>query len=201
MAKQPTLPLYYNDISRTCSTWTDEEFGCYLRLLIEQWDKGFIPKDVNRLKRLSTSVENNWPLIKGKFIEVDGVLKNENMEAIRLNLKKHKEKQKENIAKRYENKEPEPVKEKTKVAAESIESREEKFKETLRPLIGEHPKERITKFFNYWSERTTGGKKMRFELQKTWELNKRLATWAGNENKNSNSNGNKLKDNTPIWRR
>lgn len=101
MAKQPTLPLYYNDISRTCSTWTDEEFGCYLRLLIEQWDKGYIPVDVNRLKRLSTSVETHWPLIKDKFTESNGVLQNLHMEEIREKLKKHSKNQKDNIAKRY----------------------------------------------------------------------------------------------------
>lgn len=103
MAKQPTLPLYYNDIARTCSTWTDEEFGCYMRLLIEQWDKGSIPKEESRLHRLATSVKKNWHLIKEKFEESDGVLKNAKMEEIRERISKHKEKQKTNVQNRYQN--------------------------------------------------------------------------------------------------
>ena len=91
MAKHPTLPLYYNDISRTCSTWTDEEFGCYMRLLMEQWDKGFIPKEPERIARLVTSFEKTWPILKDKFKEIDGVLKNERMEEVRVvDLKKPK---------------------------------------------------------------------------------------------------------------
>ena len=37
----------------------------------------------------------------------------------------------------------------------------------------------LTKFFNYWSEKDAKGK-MKFQLQKTWETSKRLATWSTN---------------------
>ena len=37
----------------------------------------------------------------------------------------------------------------------------------------------LTKFFNYWSEKDSKGK-MKFQLQKTWETSKRLATWSTN---------------------
>lgn len=35
-------------------------------------------------------------------------------------------------------------------------------------------------FFDYWSEPNPSGTKMRFELQKTWDINRRLARWARN---------------------
>lgn len=35
-------------------------------------------------------------------------------------------------------------------------------------------------FFDYWSEPNTSNTKMRFELQKTWDVNRRLARWARN---------------------
>lgn len=35
-------------------------------------------------------------------------------------------------------------------------------------------------FFDYWSEPNPSNTKMRFELQKTWDLNRRLARWARN---------------------
>lgn len=102
MAKDPIFPLYYNDIDRSTKTWTDEEFGAYMRLLMEQWDKGGIPKDYQRLTRIATSLDKNWPMLKEKFQEVDGQLKNLILEEHREKRLKHKQKQKENIQKRYQ---------------------------------------------------------------------------------------------------
>lgn len=102
MAKNPILPLYYNDIDRSTRTWSDEEFGAYMRLLIEQWDKGYLPNDYQKLTRLSTSLDRNWKFLKDKFPEVDGVLKNPVMEEIRAKRNKFSEKQKNNVQKRYQ---------------------------------------------------------------------------------------------------
>lgn len=102
MAKDPVFPLYYNDIDRSTKTWTDEEFGAYMRLLMEQWDKGGLPKDYQRLTRIATSLDTTWPLLKDKFVEVDGQLKNLVLEEHRDKRLKHKQKQKENIQKRYQ---------------------------------------------------------------------------------------------------
>lgn len=114
MAKDPICPIYYNDLLGSTRDWTDEEFGCYVRLLLEQWDKGKIPNphqnstknlpnDYQRLTRISTSVERNWELISTKFSEVDGGLANEVMEDIRTKRLKFKEKQSENRRKGYQN--------------------------------------------------------------------------------------------------
>lgn len=110
MAKDPIFPLYYNDIDRSTKTWTDEEFGAYMRLLMEQWDKGSLPKDYQRLTRIATSLDKNWPLLKDKFVDHDGVLKNVVLEEIREKRNKHKEKQKENVSKRYQKSTKQPTK-------------------------------------------------------------------------------------------
>jgi len=102
MAKDPILPLYYNDITTSTQDWTDEEFGAYMRLLIHQWRQGGLPNDYQRLTRIATSLPTTWPLIKQKFAEVDGMLKNPVMEEIREKRAKHKEKQSENVRKRYQ---------------------------------------------------------------------------------------------------
>jgi len=36
-------------------------------------------------------------------------------------------------------------------------------------------------FFGYWTERNSGGKSMAFEKQKTFDIARRLATWANNQ--------------------
>lgn len=59
--------------------------------------------------------------------------------------------------------------------------REEAFYKTLIPFVGKYEKDMIRRFFDFWSELNRSGTKMRFELQSTWELSKRLATWANKE--------------------
>ena len=47
----------------------------------------------------------------------------------------------------------------------------------------------LREFFDYWSEMNPSRTKMKFEQQPTWEVGKRLATWARND-KNYQRNGN-----------
>ena len=42
-------------------------------------------------------------------------------------------------------------------------------------------------FFEYWSETNPSNTKMKWELEKTWDLKKRLQRWANNNSKFSNS--------------
>lgn len=77
-------------------------------------------------------------------------------------------------------------------------SRKEAFYQSLIPFLGKYPKEMIRAFFDYWSELNKSGTKMRYELEKTWELPKRLATWANRERMPSKAEvGTVLKDNSP----
>lgn len=59
--------------------------------------------------------------------------------------------------------------------------RKDEFGKTLVPYMEKYDKEMIRAFFDYWSELNKSGTKMRYEMQKTWEVNLRLATWAKNE--------------------
>lgn len=102
MARNPILPLYYNDLTTSTQDWTDEEFGAYVRLLIHQWRQGGLPKDYQRLTRIATSLPTNWEMLKAKFPEVDGLLKNPVMEEIREKRAKHSEKQRTNVQNRYQ---------------------------------------------------------------------------------------------------
>lgn len=48
---------------------------------------------------------------------------------------------------------------------------------------GVYPDSMLREFFDYWSETNTNGKKMRKEMQKTFDVSKRLAKWASNADK------------------
>lgn len=60
-------------------------------------------------------------------------------------------------------------------------ARRNSFYDSLIPFINQYSKEMIRAFFDYWSELNKSGTKMRYELEKTWELPRRLVTWANRE--------------------
>lgn len=87
----------------------------------------------------------------------------------------------------------------------ATEKRKEKFYQELVPYVATYGKDMVRKFFDYWSETNKTKIRMRFETEKTWDLNLRLQTWArrnkefgtkqsdtalhGSENKNYNEGG------------
>lgn len=65
-------------------------------------------------------------------------------------------------------------------------SRKDSFYQSLIPFVGQYPKEMIRAFYDYWSELNKSETKMRYELEKTWELPLRLKTWSNKERKTYN---------------
>lgn len=59
-----------------------------------------------------------------------------------------------------------------------IELRESDFRREIDKYT--FPEAIKKEFFDYWTEPNKSGSKMRFELEKTWHLGRRLARWANN---------------------
>jgi len=63
-----------------------------------------------------------------------------------------------------------------------LSQRQKKFYDELVPHLdthgGQYPKEMIRAFYDYWSEPNRSKTKMRCELERTWDLPRRLKTWA-----------------------
>ena len=74
----------------------------------------------------------------------------------------------------------------------TIKERETEFKNSLRPYVEKYGKEMLNKFFLYWTEKKPKGRKMRFEMEKVFDIERRLTTW--NE-RNNNFNNNKTSEN------
>ena len=66
-------------------------------------------------------------------------------------------------------------------------TRENKFRLDANKFEDQYSLEMIESFCDYWTESKTNGKKMLFEMQKTFDISRRLKTW----NKRNISNGNK----------
>lgn len=89
--------FYYLRILVSCAGWKDDELGAYIKLLIHQFDKGFVPNDEKELKKLITSYKKNWQLLKIKFNEEEpGKLTNDVMKIVRAEFQEKKQKGKEN---------------------------------------------------------------------------------------------------------
>jgi hypothetical protein len=65
----------------------------------------------------------------------------------------------------------------------NIEERKLKFASTLEPYKSIYGNELLKDFFAYWTEPNKSQTKFKKELEKTWDLERRLATWVRNEKK------------------
>lgn len=63
----------------------------------------------------------------------------------------------------------------------TLEDRKKSFIENLRPHLEKYGKDTLNAFYQYWTETNEGGKKMRFEMEKVFEVAKRLAAWKSRE--------------------
>lgn len=63
-------------------------------------------------------------------------------------------------------------------SAKTFDERRQAFIDSLTPFIPTYGMEMVRAFADYWTEPNRSCSRMRFELQRTWSLPLRLATWA-----------------------
>ena len=99
------------------------------------------------------------------------------------NIKKERESEKRK-------KDPNPKPPKKQDMHSAIEARKEDFYNSLVPFVTTYGRDMIRSFFDYWSEYNRSQTKMRYELERTWQTSRRLATWASRDNNfKSRNNG------------
>jgi uncharacterized protein YdaU (DUF1376 family) len=79
----PYFPFYIHDFLSGVKYFSAEETGAYLLLLIEQWDKGFVPDDSKKLKVISKISEKKLKKILEKFEKRSDGYVNKKLEMIR----------------------------------------------------------------------------------------------------------------------
>ena len=60
----------------------------------------------------------------------------------------------------------------------SFEERKKQFWAELEHYVGKYERQSVLKFYYYWAEEMRGHKKMRWEIQKSWNTSYRLAAWS-----------------------
>jgi len=88
---------------------------------------------------------------------------------------------KEKLSYESKKKNSEEIKKERDAAIAATLSRRDLFYTSLTPFLEKYDKQMLREFFDYWSELTKSQTQMRFEKQPTWEVSKRLATWASKE--------------------
>lgn len=98
--------------------------------------------------------------------------------------------EKESDTKKEEEKNP--LKEKLSIESKKkstpLNDRKDKFYNDLIPYVKTYGKDMIRDFYDYWSEANRSATKMRWEQERTWELNLRLKYWAKRDNKYGRNN-------------
>lgn len=64
---------------------------------------------------------------------------------------------------------------------DNLAARKLKFSHTLEPFLEKYGKDLLNDFYGYWTEPNASKSKFRRELEKTWDIDRRLATWAKND--------------------
>jgi hypothetical protein len=169
---------------------TFDEVGKYIRILCHQADKGSLSEE--QLKRICAGKIPEI-IMQKLLIDDNGNYYQNRMKIEKEKREKHCLKQKERIEKYWNEKEyhgnslirniplineneNENINE-----DKNIERREIKFKSEVFEFAEKYPEQMLNKFCNYWTEKNKSKTKMRFELEKTFETSKRLATWASRD--------------------
>jgi len=83
----------------------------------------------------------------------------------------------------------------------SIDVRKKEFSATLSPFLSEFGKELLNEFYFYWIEPNKSKTKLKFELERTWDVKRRLNTWAKNDknfNKKTNNGNSKTESRAEL---
>lgn len=74
-------------------------------------------------------------------------------------------------------------------AVKTFQERELNFYGAVAEYKDHYPREMLRAFYDYWREPNKSGSKMRWELEKTWNLNLRIQKWANNDFNKPKTNG------------
>ena len=74
----------------------------------------------------------------------------------------------------------------------NIDKRAEKFKEQVFEFSNQYHSDLLNNFYDYWSEPNKSNTKMKFELQQTFDIKRRLSTWDRNNFNSIKRNDNSL---------
>jgi len=186
--KDPAFLFYPNDWLGGTLGMSFEEKGAYMEILMLQFNRGHMTEHM-----IGQVIGQLWVNIKDKFIQDDkGLYFNERLDIEKEKRKKYTQSRRNNVSgvNQHTKRDNKDVGHKgghmtPHMENENINENESiNIKEREIKFIAECKKHDILKgddlqkFILYWTE--SSGKKLRFEKEKTWNIEKRMQRWVLN---------------------
>ena len=180
MSKDPAVLFYTSDFLASTMLFSMEQKGKYMTLLCLQHQQGRLSEqDIQDVcggvldDRIFTKFKRDEKGFYNQRMEDEIIRRKAYSESRRKNKEtKTYDKDMMNICETHvEHMETETE------TINRIEIREEIFKREVREFKN-YPTETLNEFIEYWTEPNKGGSRMRYELEKTWDLKRRLSRWS-----------------------
>jgi hypothetical protein len=168
--KDPAVLFYTQDFLTGTFLMTDAQVGKYIRLLcLQQQNGGLSEKEM--LKICGEKDDEIW----AKFECENGHYFNKRMLIETKKRKEFTEGRLKNLS--HMDSHVEICNKKDEIRNKN---KEVVFKSEVFEFSEKYPEAMLNKFCNYWTEKNKNGK-LRFEFEKTFEISRRLATWASRD--------------------
>ena len=179
MAKDPAFLFYYQDFIVGTTFMTNEQVGAYIKTLCHLADKGQITD--KQLLMVCGDVETAGAILEKLQVLKDGVFYSERLneeveKRKNFSESRRKNRKAKNTSETYD-KHMEDENENEDI--NRIEIREEIFKSEVQNFKN-YPTAMLNEFIEYWTEPNKSGSRMKFEMEKTWDLKRRLSRWSNN---------------------
>jgi hypothetical protein len=170
--KDPAVLFYPQDFLTGTFLMTNEQVGKYIRLLcLQQQNGGLCEADMMQI--CGEKDDKIW----AKFDFENGHYYNKRMAFEANKRKKFTESRISNLT--HMDSHMEICNKKDEIGNKK-EEKEIVFKSEVFEFSEKYPETMLNKFCDYWTEKSKGGK-MRFEFEKTFEVSRRLNTWASRD--------------------
>lgn len=197
MSKDPAFLFYPNDYIGGTMGMTFEEKGAYIELLMMQFNRGHMGGHM-----IGQTIGQLWDTVKVKFIQDSkGLWYNERLEQEQNKRKLFTNSRKNNLLgiNQYSHKgghKTDHMEDENENVNKSnnIDIRSKQFYKKVYDYKDTNS-ETKNKFFEYWSEPNKSNTKMRFELEKTWDLNRRIKRWTNSSFNKSKKLGDSADEN------
>jgi hypothetical protein len=208
MAKDPAILWYWNDWHGGTVTFSRHLKGCFMDLLHAQFNTGHL--SLEEIKNVLGNDFATWQTLSKKFTkDENGLFYNTRMEEENIKRRAFIQSRKDNrvnglkkkaassqnippdeeIENRSEN-EIHSISRRKPLTLEAkkalLDKRAQNFKQTIAGFSNLYPPVMLHRFYQYWTEPNKTFTRLRFELNRTWDLRRRLDYWAGND-KNFNT--------------
>lgn len=169
--------------------WTNAEFGAYQRALNYQADQGHLEEaDLRQI------LGEHWDKVSSKFVpDKKGLFYNKKLQEVidkrdnfcnsrRQNKlgKVHVKNTCETLVSHMANANAN-VNANVNANEDNLQKRSERFQSEILKYTPTYQRSMLEAFFQYWSEPNRSKTKMRFEMEKTWDIARRLRTWASRD--------------------